>query len=296
MQTLSERIEAMVADEARRQGVPALTLEFPKVGDPHAYTEVVIKLQGWSPTLNRQLQVLSFDVLDFGEVQYRWDSDEEEQAGLDAIRLRDPGMTAKLILYYLKPHFEEQLERKQAGSAIGIHEPMPLENVDHVRVDGWIHAALCAKDVDVETVVRCAVKAVGDDVFGFSVSVPVCGENRNVQAELIEDDDNHPLPMALIELPVKDRVTFDGHSLSVHGVELPQSVMDNLEGRRLGDVIEIDPTLDDRIISDADRWVEMVGTQTKGKIAPMALPIGDSVPVLKIWLKPDPVNIKESEV
>jgi hypothetical protein len=56
------------------------------------------------------------------------------------------------------------------------------------------------------------------------------------------------ISMVMSRMPVAEGVEFDGTSLILEHGQLPDTALSALVGRRLGDLVEIDPVIDGRII------------------------------------------------
>lgn len=282
---LQERLGA----EAGRLGVTPPTL---RNSTKHYAFELDITFQGWSPTLHLMHHHERFDIIGFVEDVLPC-SDDEAAAMVASIEAYDLDVTARVILENLRFDFEEQQLRTAAAAQHGIHSPITdLTDVRHMHIDRDVRDRLVVAGHGPIEIVRRVVRQLHGDPYGMDNLMSLDGRVYGVDADLRHDFGQMPLPMVSIMLPIREGVEYDGRSLGIANVELPDTVRDAAVGRPLGEMVDM-PHYADRIVEGVERWVTFHGSSgSLGKTSPYGNPLSEAdIPVLKIWLQPEPVPV-----
>lgn len=283
-------IERIVQAEARRLGIDEPKFSPAATRFRNSSHEIDIDLPGWTPTLHHHVETDQQDIESIAVDLFPWSDDTEQAWGLTGIAALDVTISARMMLHYMEPLFAEQVKRANAARRLGIHAPIAdLSDVSHVRLDRWTRDALVTIGRDPATTVREMLKALHGD-GNFVPSVEMEAANSDLDTVLLEHA-GHPLPLALIGLPVRPAVTFDGESVMIEGIELPETAITAAVGRRLDEVADSIPDLGHRRVIRAEGWITFYGTSAQGKTSPTTTS-GNHIPVLKLWLEPDPVPVE----
>lgn len=201
---------------------------------------LVVRAKGWSPSLHKCSIEIEHPLTDF---------DDKFRETLDAC---------------LDPVIERQRRRAVDGLRHGLDEPLPHFQRHFVKING----------VDVERrfelrhlVVDESMPVIGTGPLTDRASF-VCSLRQGLynlhqgrihfgngyfaseEHSVFEDGDVRGATLRM-RIPGTPAAHIDGRRIHLMDVQLPESVVAQMSGRRVGDVARIHPALDDRIIETA---------------------------------------------
>lgn len=220
---------------------------------PDPRPSIQAALSGWSPTLHR--------------VNMRWTTLLPNDWPVD--RLSDPDFVPRLARLF---GAKIALQRARAAAGIAIGAALPLKatyestiRYDHLHVDraafalslSGMVAAHRSGTASIIKPLNAVDKTIQPLVFALHRTAeaylggPYLKNNGHLAEEVASD--NGPLRAMRVPANVRGMIFMSGAHLQLREQDLPDSLLLAAPGRRLGDVVDVQPVLNGRRIVEAGR-------------------------------------------
>ena len=235
---LADRLTAEL--KAASRGIPGLGGHHVGVVALATGRHVIVRtsMTGWSPVLH--------EVRIVHERQYELPEDD--------------GATAPLADFIPPPQALEAILRLQRAravdaAALGHRTFLPKREISHVNIDKALPHLMQRPPAEMRKAAHEAIARAHSSSHDYSGGCVLKAGGVLLGDDLREDGRwlRVALPHLKVHVPADRRrvATLRGFELDVEAPHLPDTVIDALPGRRVGDVVELHRTIDDRIITKA---------------------------------------------